>query len=1248
MPKYFFLLALSFLLPFSGFADQDVPFSIRESDIVNGEFTQKIWIESYARPTITLDNEVLAFDDVQLPDGIVPSTANAFAIEIGRERKQPFVLVHIPAYRQLPGGNLQRLTFGVLHIKEAPFSQNNFSALKTTAANSPLSQGTWYKIAVPATGVYKLDNTFFAEKLGISGNIASNNIRIFGNGGAMLPEANAAPRQANLTENAILVNDGGDGNLNGADYVAFYAMGPTAWTREPNSETFRHRKNLYADSAYYFISLDNGAGLRTNNLPAVSGANTTVTSYNYYDAHEKDEENPGRFGKIWYGDVLTGSKLSTEISFALPEVVAPVQLRTIVAARSFSSSSVISTSYNNGVSIDNFSLNRVDNGDDKNPVSYAFSDRILNNVGNTLILKIDFTPGSGGFDAKGYLDFFEINTRAKLALIGSSLLFRDVTSVGTGNVANFVIANAPAGMQVMDITNPYEAAIVNGVSSGNNFSFTANAETLHEYAAFLPAALPTPYFISQIANQNLHGEPDADFLIVTPAAFLAAANQLADYHRTNDNMRVLVATTSQIYNEFSSGGQDVSAIRDFARYFYDRAGQDTANAPKNLLLFGDASYDYKNRTANNTNFVPVFESAQSVVWTQSFSSDDFYGFLDENEDMESFTAVNTLDLGIGRIPVQNLEDAITVVEKIKNYTSPASFGPWKLSNTFMADDADGAGNHLDDAESIASVVDAVNPSFVDSKIYMDNYPYVSTPGGIRCPQAAKSLSDNIFKGTFLVNYSGHGNPTSLAHERLLTIDDIRTWKNLDKLPFMVTSTCDFSRFDNPAYTSAGEMLITKKDGGSIAMLTTTHQVYASQNRLLNTYFLASMYQRRSNGQWNTFGEAYRAGKNIMYTGAGDKTNTRQFVLLGDPALQPAFPKEHVSTDSIVSLASNTSADTVNALGGYAIKGHISNSAGDVLEGFNGKVYVTFYDKSRKLNIKLKNYADSREVTMQDNIIYKGAASVTNGHFSVSFIAPKDLNYDFGHARITYYAENGVTDAAGADTNIMVGGFSDDPFVEDNAPVVKAYIDDSLFTNGGLTGSNTLLFATIADESGINVTGSSIGHDLTAILDGDEEHPFNMNDYYETVPNSYSYGIVKYPVTGLPDGKHILTIKAWDVNNNSGTGSVFFEIANGNVFLVSNLMNYPNPFSGVTHFVFQHNHPNELIKAQVAIYDMTGKLITILSAETTPGNSRSSEMTWDGRSDVGSPLPAGVYPYRLILTTEKGVQTTAYQKLVLIR
>lgn len=1247
----FLAFGVSNLLSADANAQKQLNINVKELDVQSGYISRRVDLETYQKPQVSLKD--ITYSNVNnIPQDAIPSAPERFDILLGKDRKKPFAVVRIPVYSYGENGAIQQIkSLSINYKEELPIdktSNNSRSAAKGTATyNSPLATGTWYKIAIPSTGLYRVDYDFLENQLGVTG-IASSSIRVFGHGGKMLPEANPTGAVPGLSENAIWMNDGNDGSFDPGDYFLFYGQGPMNWVPSDDNRILEQEKNYYHDEGYYFLNFDGGNGKRIELQTVAPTANVSTSAYTAAVLHEEDLANPQSFGKRWWGEELSnapGKENSKTFDLELGSFTDTVEFRIHVV--NTSTSPGLFTFYLNGRQMEVADVSAAN-----------FSEYAPKAIGREVVWRMPYAASTASIridyntatnDGSGWLDYIRVNGRKPLSVNGNSLLFTDLNVVGTGNVASYNLSGANGSTQVWDVTDPHTPVLMNGNNNGGTYSFAQDAAEAHRFIALNSNSFGAPEFIEIVNNQNLYGSSAVDYIIVTYPEFLPAAQRLAEFHRLRNGMRVIVATTTQVYNEFSSGGQDLSAIRDFARMFYERAGMNEADMPKYLLLFGDASYDYKDRITGNTNFVPTFEAYESFQFLETYSNDDFFGFLDAGEDIERYDIVNALDIGVGRLPVKSLQEADNVVNKIIHYKSAETLGPWRLSTMFVADDNDAAGDHLMDAENMYGTIDQKSNIHNPVKVYQDALPMISTPGGQRAPEANKAINDGIFKGVFLFNYSGHGNTTVLSHERIVTKDDYNKWRNIDKMPFMVTATCDFGQFDQPSFVSSGEELVLKRDGGVIATLTTTHLVYAYANEILNREFLAAQFQH-VNGRWNTFGDAMRLGKNSTYAQASSTSdvikNFRKFALLGDPALEPNFPEFFIHTDQVVDGATGQPTATLGALGEYVISGRVTDVNDNVLDYFNGELSVTIYDKPRKVRASTNN--GERTFEVQNNTIYKGKATVTNGKFSFAFITPKDINYEFGSGNVSYYAENGETDAAGRDTSITVGGFSDNPIIEYEPPIVKPFIKDSLFRNGGLTGSNTAIFAILEDETGINVSGNAVGHDLVAYLDGDVSKPYVMNDYYETAPNTYKRGYVYFPVEDIPDGRHRFTVKAWDVNNNSGEGYVDFVVADGALVKVEELMNYPNPFRDKTHFVFEHNHPDEDMSAEIKIYNTAGALVRTLTQDFITTGSKSNEITWDGTDNNGAKLHSGVYIYRMMISTTQGIETTAYQKLVIVR
>ena len=1241
----FLLLTIS-LIAFGNSYGTITNYQVDDASISKGYVSKQIWLSEFAMPKVEISG--ITFITSTLPKDAKPGDPNNFIASIGMDRKRPFLLVRIPAYNIGTDNKTNRVSSFTLNITETSAPANSAARTATDPINSVLNTGTWYKIGVTKTGLCKIDYNFI-KSMGLNpANINPADIRIFGNGGNMLSEDLTIPRANDLIENAIQVSANSDNSFDNGEYALFYAVGPTGWTKDSTNKRFNHFNNLYSDTAYYFITFNQGSSpIHIDPQSSLGTGNVNVNDFNYYDVHDLDLLNPPGLGKQWYGEQFIEALGNTTQTFNFNTGPTTSCAHVIVQFGGTGAGSSFYYVNMNGEAIGTTTLT---------PTLPTLADVVMSltsvsgngacNPTSNISLQIVYQPYNSA--ASGYLDYIELNVRRRLVLTDDQMSFRDWNSVGAGKIATYNLEGANGNTVVWDITNPQRPVLMNGTLNGTTYTFTQEASILHEFVAMNNTNVNTPKYSGTVENQNLHGKPQTDLIIVTHPSFLKQAESLASYHRAHDYMRVEVATTTQVYNEFASGAQDLSAIRDFARMFYKRASS-AADMPKYLLLFGGASYDYKNRVTNNSNFVPVFESAVSTNDLDAFSTDDFFGFLDDNEYIEDNSRTNVLDIGVGRFPARTEADANSLVNKVINYTKPNTLGPWRINATFTACISDGAGDHMGDAELMGSTLTAATTNLYNlDKVYQNAIPTIITPAGARSPNANAAINNDVYKGVFMMNYNGHGNTQVLSSERILTHDDYTNWNNATMLPFMVTATCDFGQFDHPQFVSAAEELVKLDGGGVIAMITTTQAVFADYNKPLNTQYITAQFTRNTDGTWNTFGDASRISKNRTYINTGtysqEITNFRKFSLLGDPALTPDFPQYNVKFDSAIDGVNMLRTDSIRALGKYIMHGSVRDNDGNIMTNFNGTVYITFFDKSRDISTIV---GTARTFKLQDVIVYKGRVTVNNGLFEFQFITPKDINYYYGKSKISTYADNGQIDAAGVDTSLYIGGYSSNPVLSTNPPVVRPYINDTLFQDGGITGTNTSLFVTLYSETGINVSGNELGHNMTAILDDNVESPYILNNYYQTAPDTYQYGYVSFPITGIPDGRHTITVKAWDVNDNSGTGRVDFTVVDGTVMAIQNLQNYPNPFSNSTRFVFEHNHPDEALDVQILIYNAAGGLVKDINEQITPSGSRTNEISWDGTDKNGERLPSGLYVYRLNITG-KNFKSSAYQKLVIVR
>ena len=1096
--------------------------------------------------------------------------------------------------------------------------------------NSVLSEGKWFKISTNKSGIYKLDYSSILS-LGVAvNNLQISSIKLYGNGSGMLPKLNSDFRHNDLVENAINIYDSNNnGVFENGDYILFYGQSPHTWKYDAQTSLFKHDTHLFSDEVNYFLTTDNQSdGKRIGQKQALKNPTKTITSFNAFSFHELELENLIHSGKEWFGERFdTQNSQSFDFSFPDLEITFPVSIKTAVAARSLNPS-VFSVAVNS----DPLQSISVQNIVSTYATEYAkTSSKTSAYIASSSNLTVDIEYNSIDNGALSWLNYIEINARRKLKMSGNSLLFRDATSFGD-EIASFELSNANIGIMVWDVTNPTSVVEMTTLIDASELSFNDSINELHEYIAFNNSAYLTPSVIGEVANQNLHNTPiDIEYVIVSHPNFLVPAERLADFHQENDNITSVIVTPQQIYNEFSSGVQDVSAIRDFLRLLYKRQNSKL----KYVLLFGDGSYDPKNRVADNTNFIPTYQSLNSTHPTLSYVTDDYFGLLDDNEGEFNNDLV---DIGIGRFPSSTLSQANVLVDKVEQYYAKESFGSWRNDITFIADDGDSKdGNtHMWQADSLANIVADNYKNININKIYLDNYLQESTPGGPRSESTNHAINNRVDKGALLINYTGHGGPLGWTAERILELDQINAWDNGNKLALFMTATCKFSYFDNPEQTSAGEYVLLNPNGGAIALLSTTRLVYSSPNYNLNTKFIKTLFEK-IDGEFPRLGDVFKQTKIL----SGTSVNNRNFTLLGDPALCLAYPEYEIETTSVL--------DTLKALSEVTITGEVIGENG-VLTDFNGTVYPTVYDKEIIRTTLGQESCTPMPYRDQNNIIYKGAASVVEGNFSFSFVVPKDIAYNYGAGKVSYYAvsddENPI-DAAGSDEGFVIGGTAADITYDYEGAELKMYMNTRNFSDGGITDENPVLLADIFDFSGVNTVGNGIGHDITAVLDGNTANPYVLNDFYEANKDDYTRGVISFPFYNLAKGEHTLTLKVWDVFNNSAEGTITFVVSDEKEFTISDYNTYPNPFSNSTDIYFQHNKPNQNLDVILEIYSITGTLVKKQEESYNDNGYRIGPITWDGDDEYGGKLSAGMYIAKLGVSSSDGDFTSKSIRIILL-
>jgi hypothetical protein len=616
-------------------------------------------------------------------------------------------------------------------------------------------------------------------------------------------------------------------------------------------------------------------------------------------------------------------------------------------------------------------------------------------------------------------------------------------------------------------------------------------------------------------------------------------------------------------------------------------------------------------------------------------------------------ADGTEDIGIGRLPVSDTIQAGIVLSKIRKYLNPANMGDWKNVICLTADDEDG-NTHISDAEGLSALITDSVPAYNIDKIYLDAFKQTTSVNGQSYPDVNKAINARINSGCLIFNFTGHGNESALTAEGVVKTEDINSWKNGGKLPLFITATCEFSRFDDidlniatrqiTEKLSAGEMVLFNKNGGGIALMSTTRVVYSAPNYDLNRNIFKRAFTHDKAGNSMTFGEIIKTAKNSSGTGA----NKRNFTLLGDPALKLSYPfYGRVVTDSINNVSVSNSIDSVKALSVITVSGHLEDMTGHLLNNFNGIVSPMVFDKPVKIKTLANDGGQSMTFSLTNNILFSGKTLAKDGRFRFSFIVPKDIDYTFGTGKISYYASDNSEDMNGSFSDIIVGGFSSSLLTDMDGPSIKLYLNDTLFRDGGITDKNPRLLAILSDMHGINTLGSGIGHDLTGFLDNKRDNSFVLNNYFEADFDNYMKGRIDYNLSDLTDGIHYLTVKAWDNFNNSSEKTISFKVLTGGKFILTNLHNYPNPFYNETSITLEHNRPDKELEVRVDIYSLDGRIIRIIKTNIEPTGFTLPPVGWDGNDQGGRKAGRGVYLYTVTIVTSDGESARTSGRLIIL-
>ncbi|QBZ97607.1 type IX secretion system sortase PorU [Flavobacterium sangjuense] len=1157
------------------------------------------------------------------------------------------------------GNSFKKLiSFSYAIPQTASRTQNTVNNV-TVIENSVLSTGNWYRFYVQKSGVYKITKSFL-QSLGLNTNVDPRKIKIYGNGGRMLPLLNSVDYPMDLTENAIQFIGESDGIFDNQDFILFYAEGMDNW-----NDDYKSSLNIYADKSYYYVTTQGDFGKRIVDMTQPTGTTTApITTFDDYQFHEVDEVNIEKLGRVWFGESFSVDN-EQEFKFKFPNIVSstPIEIKAHVAG-------VTSVINNFKIEANTQLVGTIVLDPGSSADALVIERNFISPTtvsGEDVTIKVTYDNGAVP-SSKGYLDYINIKAKRNLQTFGKQFRFQyDQAASMLGDIGEYQLSNAASISQVWDITDRFNVTKTENATS-SLFTFKANLGEVRKYIAIDNSDYYSPLkdSKSKVDIQNLKGTifnnaqgvwQKIDYLIITPKFLNAQAEKLAAFHRSYSNLNVKVVNLETIYPEFSSGKQDIGAIRNFIKYVY-------LNAPigervKYVNLFGDASYDFKDRIANNTNIVPIYQALNSYSESQfSFASDDFFGMMTEDEGRldygnSSFNGgtsisfdLGGIDIAVGRMIVSTTQQADEMVNKVIEYHDLKSYGSWRTNYVAIADDSDKPSDATLQLKqnSLTDIIVDEKPFINFKKILLDSYEQETSAGGKRYPKAREEIFAAFEKGALVFNYLGHGGEDGLSGERIWEKSDGQNLSNRYKYPLFITITCDFSRFDNPYRPTAGEYTYWNPRGGAISMITTVRSIDQGNAEVFNDKLSEYLFSYDSD-EYTSIAEALRLAKNFNST-----TASNVVFYLGDPALMLAIPKPRVVLTKVNDMPVTGPIDDFQSLAFVKLAGEVLDENNNPLPSYNGELMVNIFDKNvTRTTLNNDNNSPAMNFVNLGETIFRGNASVTNGLFEFGFVVPRDIRIPVGNGRISFYSKRNqiLLDKYGQNTDIKIGGINTSAVADNTGPTVKLYMNDETFVNGGITNESPFFLAILEDEHGIN-TASGIGHDIVGILDGDETRPYIMNDYYQTELDDYTKGRVYFPFRNLAPGLHTITFKAWDVYNNPITAEIQFVVVGDERIALEHVLNYPNPFVSYTEFWFSHNRPFEPLDVQVQVMTITGKIVWTKNQTVTTDGFLSREITWDGKDDFGDRIGKGVYVYKLtVKSTLSNKKAEKIEKLVIL-
>ena len=1100
----------------------------------------------------------------------------------------------------------------------------------------PFATGKWVYISVGKGGFFKIGYEEL-QQYGLNpSQINPRTIRLFASQGAGYPDINGAVTSS-APEVPIFVSGESDGTFDKGDYIVFYIEPLVSF--EPDNVRFNRNRHQYAQNIVAYLGTDNSTnGKRVNLLSNNSQGNVPIIYGGcVLDLIENDIQNPLGMGRVWLGEKLGNETLNRTYNTQIPNGADSTWLQFRIGASMVDETGNLNFKYGN-LNFDLF-LRRNISGDE--PV-YTQQFQLQTTETGNLPLSLSLTRKNS--QSAAYLDYLLLQSFGKHQNItATDWYYPQLKNEDVSKGVFFEFSGEVAERLVWDVSNPYAPAQLPFVTQGaNQHYYHSNPIASAHLAVQVISQMNKPAFLGEIVQSTANTQI-APTLYIVDAAFSTVLRGL-DWPNINPQSKII--TLQEIYHQYSGGEPDLGAIRAYLRFLYTHYKDNNGNPIlKYVTLIGAASYDFFDRIPGNTNFIPIYQSLGEQK-TSNFSLDDYIGYLNEGEG-DPRVGQSQLNVIVGRVPARSENEILQFFEKRKNYLTPKSLGSWRSRITFVTDDVDESWEKefTYESEDYANYITKNHPYLRVNRIYADAFVQKTNGNNEAYPEVSSSLKKSFEDGSLFINYQGHGGETGWGQEAFFDIPTINSLQNPNNYPVLFTATCEFSRFDNPLLQSAGEKTLFRKNGGAIALMTTTRTVWVSGNSIINDAFWKNYGFPKPNEPIPTLGELYGRLKNRPRLNSEDN----KFALIGDPSMRLAFPEHVVDIDSINGLSFENFQDTLKAFSVLRVKGHVNERLKGLMDDFNGDLEVEIFDKpTQQFTLDNDNAGIRIPFNQESSIIYKGKVTVSKGRFEFAFAIPKDISYQIGEGRCIFYAQDGKRDAAGF-WKFQIGGSSAITDIDTVGPVVRAFMGDTLFTNGGNVQSQSAFVARVFDRSGLNATGSGIGRDMVLTLDQGtkDERSFVVNEFFSYDANSYQQGTIVFPLDNLTTGMHKAHIKVWDIFNNSGTAEVDFNVGPARELIISESQAIPNPINSLENLRFSliHNMPNEDLNAKVSVYTLSG--VRVFEHEALIWSAPSKLILPEIHEDWfgGFDLPAGLYVYQIQLTTQDGLSDRVSGKMI---